>query len=320
MAVTLVDIAINLVNDASGQCSLQDEKRLREIFQSYIDKKISPNDLITKTMSICKSSSPAERIILIMQTENQKIPEPPKIHEKLNQARRQTRSWNSNEDNRLMMAVHKFGLENWSQIASYVGNGRTRSQCSQRWIRVLDPKISKTKWTQEEEKKLLKLVAKYGEKNWMRVSNSLGNRSDVQCRYRYNQLKRKHHNLSIPKSDDEMTTDSTPVQTSFVDQTNNSIFQSNNINNVLPYQNIFQTYNDSNINKSSDLKNISINNTNTQFENQKAIIGTNNIHNSNLNKPDSIAIAEKSADFQFDFSDALPFDDEFDIMKEKNFF
>jgi hypothetical protein len=36
----------------------------------------------------------------------------------------------------------------------------------------------------------MRLVAKYGDKSWIRVSRELVSRSDVQCRYRYLQLQR----------------------------------------------------------------------------------------------------------------------------------
>jgi hypothetical protein len=71
-----------------------------------------------------------------------------------------------------------------------VGNNRTSSQCSQRWQRGLDPRISRGRWTAEDEAKLLKLVAQFGEKSWIRISAAMGNRSDVQCRYRYLHLQR----------------------------------------------------------------------------------------------------------------------------------
>jgi hypothetical protein len=114
--------------------------------------------------------------------------------------RNKTRSWTSEEDNRLLAGVHKFGLgagSTWSAIAEFVGNGRSRSQCSQRWIRVLDPRICKTQWTREEDRALLEFVGLYGEKSWMKIGVELGNRSDVQCRYRYLQLQRDD---SKPKS------------------------------------------------------------------------------------------------------------------------
>ena len=105
--------------------------------------------------------------------------------------RKKTRSWASEEDFRLLAGVHRFGLEAWSRVAQFVGSGRTRSQCSQRWFRVLDPKISKEMWTKDESKRLLDLVSRYGSKSWTKIAAELGDRSDVQCRYHYKQLQKE---------------------------------------------------------------------------------------------------------------------------------
>jgi hypothetical protein len=102
--------------------------------------------------------------------------------------RRKTHQWTPPEDIRLLAALHKFGGDNWSRIAKFVGSDRTRSQCSQRWQRGLDPRISRSHWTKEEEDLLVELVAKHGTKSWIAVSREMRNRSDVQCRYRYMQL------------------------------------------------------------------------------------------------------------------------------------
>ena len=55
---------------------------------------------------------------------------------------RKARQWTLEEDQRLMNAINANGTENWPLIASLVGD-RTIAQCTQRWNRVLNPKISK---------------------------------------------------------------------------------------------------------------------------------------------------------------------------------
>jgi len=105
--------------------------------------------------------------------------------------RTRSRPWSNDEDEKLKTAVEENGPNNWGAVASYVGNGRTRSQCSQRWNRVINPKISKANWTPEEEKKLLESVESYGVKAWTRVAAEFGNRSDVQCRFKYNFIMKK---------------------------------------------------------------------------------------------------------------------------------
>ena len=105
-----------------------------------------------------------------------------------NGTRKKTRSWTQAEDRRLIAGIHKFGVDNWANVAAFIGNGRTRAQCSQRWNRGLDPRISKDQWTKEEDEKLINLVRLKGTQGWTVIASEMGNRSDVQCRYHYKQI------------------------------------------------------------------------------------------------------------------------------------
>lgn len=107
--------------------------------------------------------------------------------------RKRTHSWTADEDQRLCDAVREFGTDNWTIIAQRVGNGRSRAQCSQRWLRGLNPTISKVSWSQEEDNLLIDTVKRFGSKSWGKIAAVLGNRCDVQCRYRYNLLVRTKH-------------------------------------------------------------------------------------------------------------------------------
>ena len=93
------------------------------------------------------------------------------------------------EDNILIKLVQTYGV---NRISTYVRNylpNRTVADCFKRWNRGLNPNISKAHWTPFEDYKLIKLVNQYGTKNWNKVSFFMSNRSDIQCRYRYEQLK-----------------------------------------------------------------------------------------------------------------------------------
>jgi len=103
-------------------------------------------------------------------------------------ARRKMRTWSSYEDTRLLAGIYKYGIDNWAPISKFIGNGRTRAQCAQRWARGLNPRICKDTWDPNEDMLLIHLVQKFGDRAWTRISSSLGNRSDVQCRYHYHQL------------------------------------------------------------------------------------------------------------------------------------
>jgi len=116
--------------------------------------------------------------------------------------RAKSKPWTSQEDDTLAKAIQDHGTNNWGVVAAIVANGRTRSQCSQRWNRVINPKISKANWSQEEIDKLMNAVQLYGEKAWTRVANEFGNRSDVQCRFKYNYIMKSKKNNS--GSDNEL--------------------------------------------------------------------------------------------------------------------
>jgi hypothetical protein len=146
-----------------------------------------------ETSQIFKSaigtSKPFDRISTILQTPDNPIPDFSALSHGGSAARKKTRSWTDYENQRLLAGIHRYGIEDWQSVAAFVGNGRTRAQCSQRWIRGLDPRISKDGWTPEDDTRLDGLVERYGTKSWTKVANEMGNRSDVQCRYHYKQMK-----------------------------------------------------------------------------------------------------------------------------------
>jgi hypothetical protein len=98
--------------------------------------------------------------------------------------------WKEDEDIKLKNAVHKHGGKNWAAIAALVP-GRTSSQCSNRWHRVLDPSISPTanrrtgKWNEDEDTKLKNAVHKHGGEEWAAISALVPDRTMNQCRGRW---------------------------------------------------------------------------------------------------------------------------------------
>jgi hypothetical protein len=112
------------------------------------------------------------------------------------------------EDQRLLAGITRFGPDNWAPVAAFVGNGRTRSQCAQRWNRGINPSISKEPWTVGEEEELKRLVKLNSESSWHKIAGELGNRSDVQCRYHYIQMQKgkieKTHRLGVEEMMEKM--------------------------------------------------------------------------------------------------------------------
>jgi hypothetical protein len=51
----------------------------------------------------------------------------------------------------------------------------------------LDPKLSKIPWSKKEDTQLMRLVRKHNS-NWTKIAREMDQRSDVQCRHRYQQI------------------------------------------------------------------------------------------------------------------------------------
>ena len=154
------------------------------ILQRFLANQISYDQAFHQSMEICGSGEPITYAQDVLNTRNDAIPQQVIKIDKTTLRKEHGGNWTSYEDKRLLMAVEMFKPGNWARIAAYVGS-RNKFQCSQRWERTLDPSISKEPWTQEENEKLIDAVKKYGQKSWQEVAKHVGNRTDVQCRYRY---------------------------------------------------------------------------------------------------------------------------------------
>jgi hypothetical protein len=176
---------------------------LKQIVEHYIDDVITFERASALFLENVHTTRPIDRISQILSVPQ--TPICPQFGQYAATPRRRTHPWSEYEDQRLLCAIHRFGLDHWPSVSQFVGNFRTRAQCSQRWYRGLDPRISKVLWTDAEEQKLLALVQRHGDRAWTRISAELGNRSDAQCRYRYRQLVKDTHEFppQIPKSHSE---------------------------------------------------------------------------------------------------------------------
>lgn len=80
--------------------------------------------------------------------------------------------WKNSEDEVLKAAVMKYGLNNWSRVASLLVR-KTSKQCKARWYEWLDPSVKKTEWTRDEDEKLLHL-AKCFPTQWRTIAPVVG--------------------------------------------------------------------------------------------------------------------------------------------------
>jgi hypothetical protein len=119
--------------------------------------------------------------------------------------RREQHPWTRLEDNRLLRAIHKFGLDDWGEVIKFVGMGRSRAQCRQRWNRGLNPLLRKRPWSPDEERQLRALVTRHGPRAWTRIAGEMEYRSDAQCRYHFQQMQKRDNEPKNPPGVEEPT-------------------------------------------------------------------------------------------------------------------
>ncbi|XP_034871346.1 snRNA-activating protein complex subunit 4 isoform X1 [Mirounga leonina] len=105
------------------------------------------------------------------------------------------KEWTREEDRLLTQLVQEMRVGShipYRRIVYYM-EGRDSMQLIYRWTKSLDPSLKKGFWAPEEDAKLLRAVAKYGQQDWFKIREEVPGRSDAQCRDRY--LRRLHFSL-----------------------------------------------------------------------------------------------------------------------------
>ncbi|CAD8131575.1 unnamed protein product [Paramecium pentaurelia] len=114
--------------------------------------------------------------------------------------------WSPQEDEQLKELVEKFG-KRWSKICT-VMNWRTGKQVRERYLNQLQGTINQDKWTEEEDKLILKLYRKFGTK-WSYISSFLNGRPENMVKNRfYANLKRKYQCDIVDSDDDDFEKES----------------------------------------------------------------------------------------------------------------
>jgi hypothetical protein len=181
----IVEVCLSDVDHQLSLIAPDAYTRLSRIAAEYLMGRIPYGDAATAFTSVAGSCEPINRLHSILSISDTPI-DPSEEEEP--SPRRRMKMWSPYEDTRLLAGIYRHGMNNWAPISRFVGNSRTRAQCAQRWARGLNPRIRKSSWDPGEEVQLVQLVSAFGEKAWTKISESMGNRSDVQCRYHYYQL------------------------------------------------------------------------------------------------------------------------------------
>ncbi|XP_031387608.1 transcription factor MYB59 isoform X1 [Punica granatum] len=85
--------------------------------------------------------------------------------------------WTEQEDLQLVCFVGLFGDRRWDFIAKVSGLNRTGKSCRLRWVNYLHPDLKRGKMTPQEERLVLELHSKWGNR-WSRIARKLPGRTD----------------------------------------------------------------------------------------------------------------------------------------------
>ncbi|XP_024960847.1 transcription factor MYB97 [Cynara cardunculus var. scolymus] len=99
--------------------------------------------------------------------------------------------WTAGEDAVLMEYVKKHGEGNWNAVQRNSGLMRCGKSCRLRWANHLRPNLKKGAFTPEEERQIIELHSKFGNK-WARMALHLQGRTDNEIKNYWNtRLKRR---------------------------------------------------------------------------------------------------------------------------------
>ncbi|CAH8264485.1 unnamed protein product [Arabidopsis lyrata] len=156
--------------------------------------------------------------------------------------------WTTTEDAILTEYVRKHGEGNWNAVQKNSGLLRCGKSCRLRWANHLRPNLKKGSFTPDEEKIIIELHAKLGNK-WARMASQLPGRTDNEIKNYWNTRMKRRQRAGLPlypheiqhqgiDNDDEFEFDLTSFQ-----------FQNQDLDHN--HQNMIQYTNSSNTSSSS---------------------------------------------------------------------
>ena len=136
-------------------------------------------------------------------------------------------NWSKEEDELLINWVKENGERGWSKIADKL-NGRIGKQCRGKWINCLNPSIRKTEWTDDEDKKIIELHNKFGNK-WSKIAAEIQGRSDNQIKNRWNSTLKRRTDCNLGDKNDSKNSDFDWNLSLFMPENNDNIFGGNSL-------------------------------------------------------------------------------------------
>ncbi|KAI3461201.1 hypothetical protein Pfo_017864 [Paulownia fortunei] len=105
--------------------------------------------------------------------------------------------WTSAEDAILVEYVTKHGEGNWNAVQKHSGLARCGKSCRLRWANHLRPDLKKGAFTPEEERHIIELHAKMGNK-WARMAAELPGRTDNEIKNYWNTRIKRRQRAGLP--------------------------------------------------------------------------------------------------------------------------
>nr|ATG24457.1 transcription factor GAMYB [Tapiscia sinensis] len=105
--------------------------------------------------------------------------------------------WTSAEDAILVDYVNKHGEGNWNAVQKHSGLSRCGKSCRLRWANHLRPDLKKGPFSPEEERRIIELHAKMGNK-WARMAAELPGRTDNEIKNYWNTRIKRLQRAGLP--------------------------------------------------------------------------------------------------------------------------
>ncbi|KAF9626570.1 hypothetical protein IFM89_035455 [Coptis chinensis] len=106
-------------------------------------------------------------------------------------------AWTAEEDRLLTAYITRYGHWNWRELPRFAGLSRCGKSCRLRWMNYLRPNIKRGNYSREEEKLIITLHEKLGNK-WSAIAAGLPGRTD-------NEIK-NHWHTHLKKRSEQYTT------------------------------------------------------------------------------------------------------------------